>query len=58
MFGREFNVWDEKELQIFLDMGGHATKCTEVVGKDADWTAGLIWDELHREDRIKRPRIK
>ena len=58
IFGREFNVWDEKDLQTFLDMGGHTEKCPEVVGKGAAWAAGLIWDELHREDRTKRVRVK
>jgi len=28
------------------------------VGKGAAWAAGLIWDELHREDIIKRVRVK
>ena len=48
IFGREFNLEDEKEQQIFLDMGGHTTKGPEVVGKGAAWASGLIWDEFHR----------
>ena len=58
VFGREFNVWDEQDLQIFLEMGGHDKKCPEVVGRGAAWAAGIIWDELHREGRIKRVRIR
>jgi len=56
MFGREFNGWDQKDLQTFLDMGGHETKCPEVVGKGAAWAAGLLWEELHRESRVARVR--
>jgi C_GCAxxG_C_C family probable redox protein len=58
MFGREFNVWDENDLQAFLEMGGHTEKCPEVVGKGAAWAAGIIWDQLHQEHRNKRTRIK
>jgi len=57
VFGREFNVWDEKELEEFLAMGAHEEKCPKVVGNGAAWAAGILWDELHREDRIKRVRV-
>jgi hypothetical protein len=58
MFGREFDVWKEEDLKTFLEMGGHDTKCPEVVGKGAAWAAGLIWDELSREDRVRRVRVE
>ena len=57
LFGREFNVWDEEDLKVFLDMGAHETKCPEAVGKGAAWAAGIIWEELQRESRIKRVRV-
>jgi hypothetical protein len=58
MFGREFDVWKEEDLKAFLDMGGHETKCPTVVGQGAAWATGLIWDELSREERVKRVRIE
>ena len=58
LFGRTFDLWDPKEKKIFLDMGGHTKKCPEVIGKGAAWTAGLLWDEFVREERIKAFRRK
>jgi hypothetical protein len=57
VFGREFNVWDEKDLEEFLAMGAHEKQCPEVVGKGAAWAVDILWDELNREGRIERVRI-
>ena len=57
VFGREFNVWDDKDLEEFLAMGAHEKQCPEVVGKGAAWAVGILWDELNREERIERVRI-
>jgi hypothetical protein len=54
LFGREFNVWEPNDLNSFLDMGAHEKQCPETVGKAAAWTVGIIWDEMHREERIRR----
>ena len=56
LFGREFNVWDEEDLRIFLEMGAHEKQCPLVVGQGAAWATGIIWDELHRESRAARVR--
>ena len=58
LFGREFNVWDEEDLKVFLDMGAHERQCPEAVGKGAAWAAGIIWEELHRESRTERVRVR
>jgi hypothetical protein len=57
VFGREFNVWDEKELEEFLAMGAHEEKCPKVVGNGAARGSGILWDELHSEERIKRTKV-
>lgn len=58
LFGREFDVWDEEDLRVFLEMGAHERQCPQVVGQGAAWAVGLIWDELNRESRIERVRIQ
>jgi C_GCAxxG_C_C family probable redox protein len=57
LFGREFDVWDEEDLQTFLAMGAHETKCPRAVAQGAAWAAGIIWEELHRKGRTARVRV-
>jgi C_GCAxxG_C_C family probable redox protein len=49
IFGRSFNLLDRDDYKTFEEMGGHADKCTDVVGKVAMWTADIILDELKKE---------
>lgn len=58
MFGREFMVWDEKQLKEFLDLGAHEKQCPTVVSRGAGWAVGLIIDEMKRKDRITRTRVE
>jgi hypothetical protein len=45
IFGRSYNLLDPVEFQQFEDAGGHRDKCTDVVGKGAQWTVELILEE-------------
>jgi len=49
ILGRSFNMWDRKDYQEFEKAGGHADKCTDVVGKAAQWTVEILLDELERK---------
>jgi C_GCAxxG_C_C family probable redox protein len=42
IFGRTFDQWDEGEFGEFLRLGGHADKCTAVVGNVARWTVEIL----------------
>lgn len=42
IFGRSFNLLDPVERQRFEDDGGHIDKCTDVVGKAAQWVVELL----------------
>jgi len=48
MFGRSFNLRDDKEKQEFRDAGAHELddKCCAVVGDGARWGAELILKEI------------
>lgn len=48
IFGKSFNLWSKEEYQEFEEKGGHEDKCTDVVGKVAQWTADIILDELKK----------
>jgi len=54
VFGREFDFWKEEDQRIFEEMKGHEEKCPEVVGKGASLAAGILWDELYNQERIKK----
>jgi C_GCAxxG_C_C family probable redox protein len=45
LYGRPFNLQDEKEWQAFIDAGGHSdeTKCMSVVGNAAKWTLEILF---------------
>ncbi len=49
MFGRSFNNYDEEEVKLFLEEGGHTEKCPIVTGRGAALAAGIIWEELEKE---------
>jgi C_GCAxxG_C_C family probable redox protein len=55
MFGRTFNIFNEKEEKLFLDIlekderGG----CAYPVANGCSMAAGIIWDELHNPNRIR-----
>jgi len=44
IFGRSFDLWDDDEVQLFLDMGGHEDKCPSVVGNVAKWVCEILED--------------
>ncbi len=48
IFGRSFDLRDEKQKQDFLEAGAHSgpDKCCAVVGNGARWAAELILDEM------------
>jgi len=46
IFGRTFNLLDQKEYKEFEQAGAHIDKCTDVSGKVAKWTAEIIIDDL------------
>lgn len=48
VFGRSFNLRDEKEKEEFNKAGAHddKDKCCMVVGDGASWATGLILDEI------------
>lgn len=51
IFGRTFNLWDEKEKREFERLGAHQDKCTNVVANAAVWTTELILKELERRNK-------
>jgi C_GCAxxG_C_C family probable redox protein len=48
IFGRTFNLLDQKEYQEFEKAGAHVDKCTKISGKVAKWTAEIIIDDLKK----------
>lgn len=46
LFGRNFKLRDQAEMDKFNELGAHVDKCTSVVGQAAAWTAGILLDEL------------
>ena len=44
IFGRSYNLWDQKQFNDFEKAGGHKDKCPDVVGKVAMWTVEMIMD--------------
>lgn len=47
LYGRSFNLQDEKDWQAFIDAGAHSdpTKCMSVVGNAAKWTLEILLDK-------------
>ena len=47
LYGRSFNLRDEKDWQAFMDAGAHSdpTKCMSVVGNAARWTLEILMDK-------------
>jgi len=50
IFGRSFNLRDDKQKELFKSSGAHEDddKCCAVVGNGAQWSAELIIDEIYR----------
>jgi hypothetical protein len=48
LYGRTFNLQDEKEWQAFVDAGAHSdpTKCMSVVGNSAKWTLEILLENI------------
>lgn len=46
LFGRDFNLGDASDREVFERSGAHVDKCTSVVGKAAAWATELIMEEL------------
>lgn len=46
IFGRQFNLRDTADRELFEKSGAHVDKCTRVVGRAAAWAAGLILKEM------------
>jgi len=44
LFGRTFDLLDNKDYAEFEKMGAHVDKCPEVSGKTARWAAEIILD--------------
>lgn len=47
VFGRSFDLLNEREYKAFEEAGAHIDKCPSVVAKTAGWTAEILWDEMH-----------
>ena len=48
LFGRTFDLRDNKDYTEFKKMGAHNDKCTVVSGKTARWTAEIILKNLKK----------
>jgi C_GCAxxG_C_C family probable redox protein len=46
LFGRNFNLRDQADMDQFNAMGAHVDKCTVVVGQAAAWTAEILLREM------------
>jgi len=46
LFGRSFNLQDDKDWKAFMDAGAHSdpSKCMSVVGNTAGWTLEILMD--------------
>ena len=45
IFGRKFDLLDSDQMAIFNEMGGHSSKCPEVVGRAAAWVIEIMEEE-------------
>ncbi len=45
LMGRSYNLWDEKEMEIFEAHGGHEDKCPSVCKKATEWVIKLLEEE-------------
>ena len=49
IFGRRYDLWNEKEFKDFEKAGAHTTKCPEVVANTARWTIEILLEEFGEE---------
>jgi C_GCAxxG_C_C family probable redox protein len=49
LFGRSFDFWNPDDSRAFELAGGHVDKCTDVVGKAAQWTVEILQDAAQQE---------
>ena len=52
IFGRNFDLRDTVDKEAFEESGAHLDKCTNVVGRAASWTTGLILKEMSSRGMI------
>jgi len=50
IFGRSFDLWNQKDKQRFEEAGAHRDKCPEVVGRGAAKAVEMILEEMERQD--------
>ena len=50
IFGRNYNLWNDSEMDQFNADGAHDDKCTGVVGEAAAATVGIILDEAKKRN--------
>ena len=50
IYGRNFNMWNQIELEQFDEDGAHSDKCTSVVGKAARETVRIILDAAEERE--------
>ncbi len=50
IFGRNFDLWDEKEKEEFEEAGAHIDKCTSVVAQSSAWATELVLGEIERKN--------
>jgi C_GCAxxG_C_C family probable redox protein len=50
LFGRTFDLWDEKEKVEFEKAGAHSEKCPSVVANASNWATKLILEELSKRE--------
>jgi Putative redox-active protein (C_GCAxxG_C_C) len=51
IFGRQFNLLDSDQMAEFDQMGGHSSKCPDVVGEAARWIIEILAEEGLLEER-------
>ena len=49
IFGRRYDLWDEREFKDFEKADAHTTKCPEVVANTARWTIEILIEEFGEE---------
>lgn len=49
IFGRRYDLWNEKDFKDFEKAGAHTTKCPQVVANTARWTIEILLEELGEE---------
>jgi len=56
VFGRAYDLWDDRDKEAFDAAGAHTTKCTHVVGRAAQWAVEILCQPPSRFQGIGPPR--